>query len=350
VLGRLGLIAVAPGRALALADDPDDAGRAGTDLFLLLVVTLIAVHLRRLVAATWLAAAIEPGLGARVAFGVIGGALTAPLAALLVAAAVIFALGGRRRALGRAFDLACVVVVPLLWVEAAATLVVRAADIALPTAASWGIAAAGYAWTGALVALAVRQARGRGRAAGVAVAGPVRGPRRVGAGVVGLFAALLAVQATWVIRHVDWLRPMTAGDRMPPFALPRIGPGGALGEPVRSEDLAGQVIVLDFWATWCRPCVVALPELSALARRGLGRGLVVLSVALDEPEDAHALFAELKVVSTLVADAGDAAERYGVGPIPHLVVIDRGGRVRLVSRGGSLRRVIELADALAAER
>jgi thiol-disulfide isomerase/thioredoxin len=345
---RLGLALARPHQALALADQPAHAGRAGTDLIFLLLAAILAGQLRAVVASGWLAGAIDAGIGLRKLVDLVARQATLPLAFLVLAGAAVWGLAGRRRALGRDLDLACVAVVPLVFVELAATLGVRAVGFDLPPAASWGVAGAGFAWSGGLVALAVAQARRRG-----AAATPMPAPdrvigRRAGAGLVALLVATLAVNGAWVIRHLDWLRPVTAGERMPPFSLPRIEAGGALGAPVHGADLAGTVIVLDFWATWCRPCLTGLPVLADLARRGAGR-LVVVSVNLDDPGKARALFDAGGYPMTLVADAGGAADRYGVSALPHLVVIDRAGVVRMVGRGEAalaevVARALELAD------
>jgi thiol-disulfide isomerase/thioredoxin len=195
-----------------------------------------------------------------------------------------------------------------------------------------------------VVACAIAQARQRGGAEPPAASGT-----RAGLAVVGVAVALLAVHTGWVITHLDWLRPMRAGDPVPAFALPRIGPRGALGAPVRSADLADTVVVLDFWAPWCGPCVRAMPALSALAARHPGGELVVLSIDLEDFEGGRALFDAEGYAQVLVADAGGASERFGVHEIPHLVVVDH-GVVRLVARGdGSLRRTITLAEELTRE-
>jgi len=351
-VGRVGLALVRPRWALAIADDPGEPGRAGTDLVIVLIVAIAALATRELVGSAWLAQAIDLGLGARALLGVIAGAVTQPLAFLLVGGAITFGLAGPRRALGRDFDLACVAVVPFVVVEIAATLVVRALGVSVPAVASWAIAAVGFAWSGALLALAVAQARRRrpgqgGEARGHLPEDARRLGVRAGAGAAVLAAALLAVNIGWVVGHLEWLRPMQSGDPVPAFALPRIEAGGAPGAAVTSAELEGQVVVLDFWATWCQPCLHAMPHLSALAERGAGK-LVVLSVNLDDPAKARALFDAKGYRSQLVGDPGDVADRFGVGTIPHLVVVDRDGLVRRVARGGGdLAEVIALAEHLA---
>jgi len=341
VIGRVGLAIAHPRAALAAADVPGAAGRAGNDLLIAILVAMIAVHARELVAAAWLAGEIDLGLGLRAAMDAVSRGLTVPLAALAIAAAACWLAAGRRRALGRAFDLGCVAVIPLIFVELAASLAIAALGLRVPGWASWAITGAGAAWGAAVTALAIAQAR-----RDQPVTAPSSTGRRAGLGIAGVAVALLVVHAVWVVTHLDWLRPMRDGDPVPAFALPRIGPDGALGEPVRSEDLADTVVVLDFWAPWCGPCLRAMPALSALAKRHPGGDVVVLSVDLEDFAGARALFDAEGYAQLLVADAAGTAERFGVHEIPHLVVVDH-GVVRLVTRGdGQLRRAIALAEEL----
>jgi thiol-disulfide isomerase/thioredoxin len=347
-LTRFGLALARPRAALALADDPDESGRAGTDLVLLLLLAVGAVHLRSIVSTIWLAVVIDPGLGLRALGGVIGSSVTTTLAWLLIGAASIWVAAGRRRSLGRDFDLACVAVVPIVVVEIVADLVVRALDLDPPPWAQWVIAGVGFTWASALILLGVIQARGRTEPAAPVMV-PARAARAglgAGLGVLGAAALVLAIQGAWVIGHLDWLRPMVKGDKVPAFAFAKIEAGGTLGAVIESENLEDRVVVLDFWETWCKPCRRAMPQLSALAGRGKGH-IVVLSINLDNPERARELFDEGGYRHTLVAGSEEAAERFGVDAIPHLVVVDRGGIVRMVSRGeGNLQEVIGVAEEL----
>jgi thiol-disulfide isomerase/thioredoxin len=128
------------------------------------------------------------------------------------------------------------------------------------------------------------------------------------------------------------VRPMTPGDPAPQLALPRITGANQLGETVSLP--AGKVTVLDFWATWCGPCLKSMPHLDALARRH--PEIAVLAINIDDPAEAWALFDERKYAMTLLAGDRATSDRYGVSAIPHTVVIDRNGNVRRVFRGGAM--------------
>jgi thiol-disulfide isomerase/thioredoxin len=354
-LERVGLALVRPRAALALAGDRRHAGRSGSDLLVVLAVLVLATQLRGLVAAGWLGIAVAPGLGVRAFVQVLTDTLTVNLGFLVVGAAIVWAGTGTRRDLGRSFDLACVAVLPLVFVDLAASTVVFALRIAVSPLLMWILTGIAYAWTVGLVGLAVVVARGnrtqtdpedsipkaRVHEGGQQVAlpsGPASaanaardGARRAGWGLAALALAGVTVQAVWLARNVDHVRPMTPGDRAPAFALPRIGPGGVLGEPVALSGHAGKVVIVDFWATWCGPCIKALPHLEALARRH--PEVVVIAINIDDPAEARAMFDERGYTIPLLADDRRTSERYGVTSVPHTVVIDRDGIVRTVLRG-----------------
>jgi thiol-disulfide isomerase/thioredoxin len=328
-LTRIGLAIGRPRWALAIAVDRRYAGRSGSDLIAMIAVLLAATQLRWLAAAAWLGGAVDAGLGLRAAMRVLTGALTVDLGALLIGALVVFALAGRRRNLGRAFDLACVAVLPVVMVQLAATVLAVAADLAVPAALSWPLA---LGWMGALIALAIGPARSAARrGAELPPPAAARTGRWIGAAVAAVAALGAATQVVWIAGNLDLVRPMKSGIEAPAIALPRIGPGGALGDRVTLAASRGKITVLDFWATWCKPCLVSMPRLDRVARSH--PDVAVIAVNLDDPAAARALFDQRGYAMTLVADDGDTSQRYSVSAIPHTVIIDRRGVVRQVVRG-----------------
>jgi thiol-disulfide isomerase/thioredoxin len=332
LLTRLGLAIVHPRWALTVAADRRNAGRSGSDLIAAIALVLAGTHLRGVATAVWLGSSVDVGLGLRAALRVLTGALTVDLGLLVLGALVVFALAGARRNLGRAFDLACVAALPLLFVDLAATVVVRTAGIAaVPNAMGWLLAGVSYGWMGALIALAIRPAR----------TAPVRVPalppeavgpaRRVGWGIAAIVALGVAVQAAWIAGNLELVKPMKTGDEAPGLALPQIDRAGQLGDKLTLAAMRGKVTVLDFWATWCNPCLAAMPRLEKLARSH--PDVAVLTINLDDPAGARALFTERGYTMKLLADDGDVSQRYGVTSIPHTVIIDRRGVIRDVIRG-----------------
>lgn len=113
-------------------------------------------------------------------------------------------------------------------------------------------------------------------------------------------------------------------------ALPLRLPALAGGEhDLGSEH--GKVVVLNFWATWCPPCVAEMPSLEHLERELGAAGLSVVAVSTDEDEAALRSFvAEQRLTLRILRDPGGrvAAETYHVTGYPETFVIDREGRIR----------------------
>jgi thiol-disulfide isomerase/thioredoxin len=98
-----------------------------------------------------------------------------------------------------------------------------------------------------------------------------------------------------------------------------------------SADLTahrGKVVVLEFWATWCGPCVQAIPHMNQLVAAFEGQPVVFLAIS-DEDEETLLEFLDRRDMRAWVASDPDASARssYGVRSFPTAVVIDREGRV-----------------------
>ena len=107
------------------------------------------------------------------------------------------------------------------------------------------------------------------------------------------------------------------------------------GEVIDLASLEGKVVVLDFWATWCVPCVIELPIVKKVAD-GFGEGSVAFfAINRGETEKIVKKFLkERKLDLPVVMDHKDRiSAAFGVHAMPHLVVIDRAGKVRNVHMG-----------------
>jgi cytochrome c biogenesis protein CcmG/thiol:disulfide interchange protein DsbE len=111
-----------------------------------------------------------------------------------------------------------------------------------------------------------------------------------------------------------------------------LAPGFALldldGQPVDLAQLRGQPVMINFWATWCRPCVVEHPVLQAIAQRYEGRAHFVGIVYQDDPELIRGFVARRGGWGrTLLDPDGETAIAYGVYGAPETFFIDSGGTV-----------------------
>jgi thiol-disulfide isomerase/thioredoxin len=104
--------------------------------------------------------------------------------------------------------------------------------------------------------------------------------------------------------------------------------------PSSIAALRGRVVLLDFWATWCGPCQIVAPKLSALQDRYGAQGLTVVGVAADDRDDIAAFASRTRVSYALVVDTqGGTTAAYGVSSLPTLVVVDKRGVVRELAVG-----------------
>jgi thiol-disulfide isomerase/thioredoxin len=107
------------------------------------------------------------------------------------------------------------------------------------------------------------------------------------------------------------------------------------GKSVRLSDLAGQVVLIDFWASWCIPCRTSFLALDALQRELGPKGLVVIALNVDEQrKNADAFLADRPHVMRVAFDPkGQAARAFDLQAMPSAVVIDRSGRIRYTHMG-----------------
>ena len=114
------------------------------------------------------------------------------------------------------------------------------------------------------------------------------------------------------------------GEPAPDFALPALD-----GTEVRLADQQGQVVLVDFWATWCGPCKEELPHIETFHRQYGDSGLRVLALSTDTDDDAVQPFIDEHDYTFTVLHADDAVQSdYGVSGIPVVYLVDRQGRVR----------------------
>lgn len=124
---------------------------------------------------------------------------------------------------------------------------------------------------------------------------------------------------------------LSVGELAPDFALKTID-----GEALSLSSFRGRVVVIDFFATWCKPCVQEVPELAKIRQRYSQEQIVVVSLDVDPSEDPDLLrgFREAHGISwPICAYASSVADDYEVKAIPTIVIVDREGRVAYVHVG-----------------
>jgi thiol-disulfide isomerase/thioredoxin len=111
-----------------------------------------------------------------------------------------------------------------------------------------------------------------------------------------------------------------------------------------SED--DQVTLVVFWATWCRPCLMEIPDLMALHERYGDRGFRVVSINIDDPEGQKmaAIYQEYNINYPMLMDDGTSEQKFGgLRALPTSFLLGRDGKVRKIMEGLYPAQVVEKA-------
>lgn len=173
---------------------------------------------------------------------------------------------------------------------------------------------------------------------------------------VGILGLLLGCGPTIVDQESSW----PAAD--PPYhnqLAPDIQSALVDGTPFQlRQQGAGKVVLLSFWATWCGPCIMEMPELIELAEEYADRGVVLYAVNGGESPGTIRQFLERRPwkVAIVLDEEGRHSRAYRVSGIPHLVMLDRNGVLRKTHVGydpegqSTLRRELEEVLAIPADK
>jgi peroxiredoxin len=142
-----------------------------------------------------------------------------------------------------------------------------------------------------------------------------------------LAALMVVLSGVLIARLIPYFQQynVEVGDRAPTFNLTADD-----GSGLRLEDYRGKYVLLNFWATYCVPCVDELPSLNGLYEDMRDEGLVVLGVSVDSDEEAYKTFLQnYRVAFPVVRDPEwSVAIRYGTSKIPETYLIDKDGTVK----------------------
>jgi len=121
-----------------------------------------------------------------------------------------------------------------------------------------------------------------------------------------------------------------SADPAPDFTLQ-----SSSGDNVRLAEQRGQVVMLNFWASWCGPCRKEMPLLDEMSKRYSAAGFVLYGVNVEEDNtDAKKIIKDLGVSFPILYDTeSKASSLYNVDAMPTTVVIDKKGEIRYINRG-----------------
>ena len=139
------------------------------------------------------------------------------------------------------------------------------------------------------------------------------------------------------------------GDQAPDFTLHSDGPYN-----LRLEEQKGYVVVVGFWASWCRSCPIQLKALEAVHQKYKDMGVKVWAVTLDEDFEAARHHAQKNGLNFTLLQDGEVrvSERYDLDDLPATLVVDRNGKLRLMTEGfnpGDETRLDQFLETLVRE-
>lgn len=152
--------------------------------------------------------------------------------------------------------------------------------------------------------------------------------RAAGRGTTNILRTLLVLCTMAFAGVIAWSLRDTSpkvGGPAPAFQITTDG-----GKQVSVNSYGGKLLVLNFWATWCAPCVEEIPSLNAMQRRFANQGVVVVAVSIDKSAQKYHSFLDRIPVSFATARDPSAAisQRYGTFQYPETYIIKDGKIVR----------------------
>jgi peroxiredoxin len=131
------------------------------------------------------------------------------------------------------------------------------------------------------------------------------------------------------LRRLDLIRPSRAR-LAEDFSLPAVG-----GTYFKLSEQRGKVVLVNFWATWCPPCLEEMPAMERLWRRHKDAGFVLVAISLDaDPKKVPPFVGAQKLTFPVALDPKmETADRYGVRALPSSFVIDRQGTMTGIALG-----------------
>lgn len=142
--------------------------------------------------------------------------------------------------------------------------------------------------------------------------------------------------AAVVLAGIGCMSPGVAAAAVTPAAVaPDFALRSSSGTNLRLSEQRGQVVMVNFWATWCGPCREELPQLNRLYEKYQAAGFTLLGVNVDSSsKDALGMAKRLGVQFPVLFDSKKETSRlYGLESMPWTVLIDRSGKVRYVHAG-----------------
>ena len=164
--------------------------------------------------------------------------------------------------------------------------------------------------------------------------------------IIGL-AAVIALSAGILAKNLVTAPEMEKNDFLPEFSLPDL-----TGKQRQISEWNGKILIINFWATWCPPCLKEIPEFIALQDKFGDKGLQFIGIAIEEkePVDEYIDFININYPILIGEDAGIAlSHQLGnrVNAVPFSIIVDKKGNIIHRHPGElSKKQILELITPL----
>jgi thiol-disulfide isomerase/thioredoxin len=146
---------------------------------------------------------------------------------------------------------------------------------------------------------------------------------------LGIGALLLIALGALILFSEDVSPPLQRGAPAPDFSLPLLGEDGRPGAEISLASLTDKVVLVNFWATWCKPCEDEIPAMERLYQSLSGDAFELVAISVDEDSEPVAKFRErLGMHFPIALDPTQNASRaYQTTGYPESILVDRGGEM-----------------------
>ncbi len=153
-------------------------------------------------------------------------------------------------------------------------------------------------------------------------------------GVVSAIIAVACLLGLVLLPRLSRAKNKMVGVEAPAFTLP-VAANSLAGARIDLKEMRGHAVLLDFWASWCRPCGMQAPIVERVGDRYHGKGLTIVGVNVDDEAAVAKQYVEERGLTyPVVLDQDGGVQRaYGVNKLPSLVLIDKDGKIAFFTQG-----------------